>query len=89
LRSPCFKDKGNRIIKVNHPLNHYKTKAREKLNSPQGILHRKKRMYDTEPVFANIKHNKNFKRFNLRGKQKTEIEIGLIALAHNLAKKAA
>ena len=89
LRSQCFKEKGNRIIKVNHQLNHYKTKAREKLNSPEGILHRKKRMCDTEPVFANIKHNKNFKRFNLRGKQKTEIEIGLIALAHNLTKKAA
>jgi transposase len=89
LRSQCFKAKGNRTIKVNHHLNHYKTKAREKLNSPQGILHRKKRMCDTEPVFANIKHNKNFKRFNLRGKHKTEIEVGLIALAHNLAKKAA
>jgi len=89
LRSRCFKAKGNRTIKVNHQLNQHKIKAREQLNSPQGILHRKKRMCDTEPVFANIKHNKNFKRFNLRGKQKAEIEIGLVALAHNLAKKAA
>ena len=89
LRSQCFKGKGNRTIKVNHRLIQYKTKAREKLNSPKGIAHRKQRCCDTEPVFANIKHNKNFKRFNLRGKPKTEVEIGLIALAHNLAKKAA
>jgi hypothetical protein len=40
-------------------------------------------------VFANIKHNKNFKRFNLRGLRKVEIEAGLIALAHNLQKVAA
>jgi hypothetical protein len=40
-------------------------------------------------VFANIKHNKNFKRFNLRGIKKVEIEKGLIALAHNFKKMAA
>jgi transposase len=89
LRSQCFKGTGNRTIQVNHRLNQYKAKAREKLNSPQGIAHRKQRCCDTEPVFANIKHNKHFKRFNLRSKPKTEVEIGLIALAHNLAKKAA
>ena len=35
------------------------------------------------------KHNKNFKRFNLRGKAKVEIETGLLSLAHNLKKMAA
>jgi len=42
-----------------------------------------------EPVFANIKNNHHFKRFMLRGKPKVEIEAGLVALAHNLRKKAA
>jgi hypothetical protein len=41
---------------------------------------------DVEPVFANWKQNKNFRRTNLRGKEKVLIEIGLIALAHNLQK---
>jgi hypothetical protein len=45
--------------------------------------------YDVEPVFANIKHNKNFKRFNLRGNKKVEIETSLIALAHNFKKMVA
>ncbi|MCO4291298.1 transposase, partial [Solitalea sp. MAHUQ-68] len=34
----------------------------------------------------NLKYNKGFKRFLLRGKEKVSIEIGLLALAHNLSK---
>jgi hypothetical protein len=41
-----------------------------------------------EPVFGNIKSNYGFKRFNLRGNQKVEIEMGLIAIAQNLRKMA-
>ena len=89
LRSVCHKSKSNRIIEVNHRLNQYKEQVREKLNSKQGIYHRKKRPCDVEPVFANIKNNHHFKRFMLRTKPKTEIEAGLLALAHNLRKKAA
>ena len=37
-------------------------------------------------VFANIKYNMNFKRFMLRGIDKVNVEIGLIAMAHNLKK---
>ena len=59
------------------------------LNSEQGIRHRKKRCYDVEPVFANIKQNHGFRRFMLRGKEKVEIEWGLLSIAQNLRKKAA
>lgn len=89
LRGACHKSKGNRIIEVNHTLNKYKQQARENLNSEQGIYYRKKRPWDVEPVFANIKSNHHFKRFMLRSKPKVEIEAGLLALAHNLRKKAA
>ena len=68
------------------------TKIREKvyklLNTVKGIKLRKQRCYDVEPVFAEIKHNKNFKRFMLRGVEKVEIEVGLLAIAHNLKKMA-
>ena len=43
---------------------------------------------DAEPVFAGIKNNHGFKRFMLRGKEKVFIEAGLLALAHNVRKKA-
>jgi hypothetical protein len=89
LRSVCHKSKENRIIDINHELIRLKTQAKELLLSEEGIRHRKQRPCDVEPVFGNIKQNKNFKRFMLRGVNKVEIEIGLIALAHNLAKRAA
>lgn len=89
LRGACHKSKGNRVIEVNHNLNQYKEQVRENLNSEQGIYHRKKRPCDVEPVFANIKNNHHFKRFMLRTKPKVEVEAGLLALAHNLRKKAA
>ena len=89
LRGACHKGKGNRIIEVNKELNRLKEKAREKLLSEKGIAHRKQRPWDVEAVFGNIKQNKGFKRFALRGLRKVEIEIGLIAMAHNLAKLAA
>ena len=56
--------------------------------SEEGIRHREKRCWDVEPVFANIKNNHHFRRFMLRGKEKVSIETGLLALAHNLRKKA-
>lgn len=89
LNGVCHKSKGNRIIEINASLNRLKERAHQLLNSEQGIMHRKKRCYDVEPVFGNIKHNHGFKRFMLRGKKKVEIEWGLIAIAHNLRKKAA
>lgn len=89
LRGVCHKSGSNRIIEINHTLNNYREQVRKKLNSAQGIYHRKKRPCDVEPVFASIKNNHHFKRFMLRTKPKTEIEAGLLALAHNLRKKAA
>jgi transposase len=88
LRSECHQQKGNRIIEVNHNLNRLKQKADKRLKSKRGIEKRKKRCWDTEPVFGNIKHNHHFKRFLLRGIDKVSVETGLLALAHNLRKKA-
>jgi Transposase DDE domain len=89
LRGSCHKANGNRTIEVNHHLNRLKQKADELLASEEGIKHRKKRPWDVEPVFGNIKVNHHFKRFMLRGMDKVEVETGLLALAHNLRKKIA
>lgn len=89
LRSSCHKAKSNRIVEINHELRRHKKKAREKLLSEEGKRHRSKRPADVEAVFGAIKHNKGFRRFNLRGLDKVAIETGLLAIAHNLAKKAA
>lgn len=86
MRGVCNDQKSNRVISVNHKLRKYKDQVRQRLMSEPGIAHRKKRPVDVEPVFGDIKYNKNFRRFNLRGLPKVEIEAGLLAIAHNLAK---
>jgi transposase len=88
MRSGCFKSKGNRIVEVSHRLNELKAKARERLLSEQGVVHRKQRPVDVEPVFGMIKQNNGFRRFYLRGIENVSIEFGLLAIAHNLKKLA-
>ncbi len=88
LRGTCHKSKTNRKIQFNWNLKKHKDKARQKLLSDQGVAHRSQRPVDVEAVFGNIKQNKKFTRFLLRGKRNVLIEAGLIALAHNLAKMA-
>jgi hypothetical protein len=42
----------------------------------KGLQKRKQRTADVEPVFAQLKHHHNFRRFSLRGIQKAELEFG-------------
>lgn len=86
LLGPCHKSKGNRVIEINKRLRKLKQNARENLLSEEGIKKRKQRSVDVEPVFGNIKQNKGFRRFMLRGRKKVTTEFGLLAIAHNLKK---
>jgi hypothetical protein len=88
MRDACNKSRGNRVIEINHKLNYYKLIIRERLNSERGIKYRSQRPVDVEAVFGIIKGNKNYRKFLLRGLEKVEIEVGLLALAHNLSKIA-
>lgn len=88
LNGACHKSKGERVIQRNHNAIRLKNKARQKLLSEEGLAHRSQRPADVEAVFGNIKQNKNFRRFMLRGKEKVLIETGLLAIAHNIKKMA-
>jgi transposase len=83
MRGPCHKADGNRTIQRSPNLVRYKQKVKELLISDEGIEKRKQR-WQVEAVFGNIKQNKGFRRFNLRGIDNATTEIGLIAIAHNL-----
>jgi hypothetical protein len=48
-----------------------------------------RRMIEPESVFGQIKNNRGFRRFLLRGLPKVSLEVGWLSLAHNLLKKAA
>lgn len=86
MRGVCHKAAGNRIVEINHGLRKHKQAAKERLNTEQGIKYQKRRPADVEPVFAQLKHNHGFRRFLLKGLSKTEVEIGLLSIAHNLRK---
>ncbi len=73
---------------INKNLERHKHIARNKLLSEEGIKRRKQRAADVESSFGNLKQNQNFRRFMLRGLEKVEIEVGLLALSQNLKKIA-
>jgi len=85
-RIDCHKSKYNRKIEINERLNQFKIKARKNLFSEKGLELRRKRSVDVESVFGQIKHNRGFRKFMLRGLNKVNIEWGLISLAHNFLK---
>lgn len=58
---------------------------RERLNSAEGKLKYIKRML-IEPIFGNIKHNRNYIHLYLNGIRKTTAEWQLICIGHNLKK---
>lgn len=82
----CYKGQGNRIIERNERLNKYREKTKSLLDSEKGVKYQMKRMIDVETVFGNIKRNKRFRQFSMRGLIKCGIEMGLISIAHNLTK---
>lgn len=67
-------------------LEKYKFTQRLRLQSEEGKEMMARRRQDVEPVIGNIKRNMGFRRFNLRGKKKCEVELGLVSLTHNLKK---
>ncbi len=49
----------------------------------------KRRGIEVESVFGQIKENRRFRRFLLRGLDKVKTEWGLLSIAHNLLKQNA
>ena len=89
LRGLCFKAKGNRIIEVNHRLNEYKQRARERLTSEEGIMHRGRRCIEPEAVFGQMKNNMHYKRFRHFYKDKANMDFAFFAIAFNIKKMCA
>lgn len=88
LAAACKPGKDGKILQVNRTLQAHHTKAKTLLTSPEGIARRKQRATDVEPVFGNLKYNKAKGRYLLRGKEKVNVETGLLVIAHNLTKMA-
>ncbi|KOP64664.1 transposase [Bacillus sp. FJAT-18019] len=88
LKSSCTKATGNREVQVSLAYYRYKKQIREKLASEEGYNLSVRRMHEPESVFGQIKNNRGFRRFLLRGLSKVSLEVGWLCLAHNLLKQA-
>jgi hypothetical protein len=58
------------------------------LDSPRGPELYGRRIGIVEPVFANLRHNKNLARFTLRGQPKVDTQWKLYCMVHNIEKLA-
>ena len=61
---------------------------RQAIDSPEGRALYAMRIGTVEPVFGNLRHNKRFTRFTLRGEKKVGTQWGLACLMHNIEKIA-
>jgi hypothetical protein len=84
----CTQSKYGRSIQFSPTLARIRKEAYQRLISDQGRKLRALRYIEVEAVFGMIKGNKSFRRFHLRGKDKVEVEWGLLSLAHNMTKIA-
>jgi transposase len=88
LKPSCTKASGNREVKVSMRYMRFKEQMREKLRSDEGYALSVRRMVEPESVFGQMKNNRGFRRFLLRGLPKVSLEVGWLSLAHNMLKKA-
>ena len=61
---------------------------KQRIDSAEGRALYGRRFATVEPVFANLRHNKQLNRFTLRGQAKVDGQWKLFALVHNIEKLA-
>ena len=84
LKDACT-DSKNRTI-TRDPREHLMEDMRAKLNTEEGTEQYQKRMCTVEPVFGQMKQDRGFREFLLRGKRKTKIEFLMMCTMHNIKK---
>ena len=66
----------------------YTDKMKRRIDSPEGRARYGRRFATVEPVFGNLRHNKQLNRFTLRGRIKVDVQWKLYCLVHNIEKLA-
>lgn len=66
----------------------YTDKMKRAIDSEEGKARYGQRFATVEPVFGNIRHNKQLNRFTLRGRKKVDTQWKLYCLVHNIEKLA-
>ena len=86
MKEKCTQAKGNRNVYLNRNLERHKKTARKNLESEKGLGFRKRRGYEIETFFGDLKHNLGYKRFRLRGIEKADLELGWLSISYNIRK---
>ena len=86
LKEKCTKANGNRCIHLNRNLEKHKKNAEENLKSEKGKEFRRRRGFEIETFFGDLKHNQKYKRIRLRGLEKANLEMGYLCISYNLRK---
>ena len=66
----------------------YTDRMKRAIDSEEGRARYGQRFATVEPVFGNIRHNKQLNRFTLRGQKKVDAQWKLYCLVHNIEKLA-
>jgi transposase len=88
VRPKCTQSDSGRRMKMSLNLRRFRQQAKQRLQSVEGERFRSQRLVEAEAVFGQVKHNRGFRRFLLRGLEKVNTEWGLVSIAHNVAKLA-
>ena len=84
MKKACIKAV-NRIISRD-PREHLLVEMKGKLRTDEGKELYLGRMYTAEPVFGQMKPNRGFREFLLRGKEKVNVEFLMMCIVHNIGK---
>jgi transposase len=63
-------------------------RMKARIDSPEGRARYGRRFATVEPVFGNLRHNKQLNRFTLRSQRKVDAQWKLYCLVHNIEKLA-
>jgi transposase len=95
LRTQCLRTPEKTVVRQvaifhkDQPSPHQATELMKRaIDSEYGRRTYGKRMGTVEPVFANIRHNKQLNRFTLRGRCKVSTQWHLYCMVHNIEKIA-
>ncbi len=66
----------------------YTDQMKRRIDSPKGRVQYCRRFATVEPVFGNLRHNKQLSRFTVRGRKKVDAQWKLFCLVHNIEKLA-
>lgn len=85
-RSLCLRGEAHRTLSINHKLEAHQARMQQKLATEEGRALYRRRSHGIETLFGDMKANRAYRRFRLRGLAKNTLDLAIYFTAHNLRK---